>query len=82
MKREIQGQYVTVSTVGEKVQAFVPAPLPPNPPIDWTPELRDKFDRALLDLGRLDAVSTLLPGVSLFLFTTGPNRLRFFSKRP
>ena len=53
MKREIQGQYVTVSTVGEKVQAFVPAPLPP---INWTPELRGNFDRALLDLGRLDAV--------------------------
>ena len=68
MKREIQGQYVTVSTVGEKVQAFVPAALPPNPPIDWTPELRGKFDRALLNLGRLDAVSTLLPGVSLFLY--------------
>ena len=25
MKRELQGRYVTISTVGEKVQAFVPA---------------------------------------------------------
>jgi len=49
MKRELQGKYVTISTVGEKAQAFVPAPLPPRPPIDWTPELRGKFDRALLE---------------------------------
>ena len=68
MKRELQGQYVTISTVGEKAQAFVPAPLPPRPPIDWTSELRSKFDQALLALGRLDSVSTLLPETSLFLY--------------
>ena len=67
MKRELQGRYVTISTVGEKAQAFVPAPLPPRPPINWTPELRGKFDQALLALGRLDSVSTLLPDTSLFL---------------
>jgi Fic family protein len=54
--------------VGEKVRAFVPAPLPPHPPIDWTPELRGKFDQALLALGRLDSVSVLLPDASLFLY--------------
>jgi len=68
MKRELQGRYMTISTVGEKVQAFVPAPLPPRPPIHWTPELRSKFDQALLALGRLDSVSTLLPDTSLFLY--------------
>ncbi len=68
MKRKLQGRYVTISTVGEKAQAFVPAPLPPHPPIDWTPELRSKFDHALLALGRLDSVSTLLPDTSLFLY--------------
>jgi len=68
MKRELQGRYVTISTVGEKARAFVPAPLPPHPPIDWTPELRSKFDQALLALGRLDSVSTLLPDTSLFLY--------------
>ncbi len=67
MKRELQGRYVTISTVGEKARAFVPAPLPPHPPIDWTPELRSKFDQAWLALGRLDSVSTLLPDTSLFL---------------
>ena len=68
MKRALQGKYVPISTVGETAQAFVPAPLPPKPPIDWTPALRDKFDRALLALGRLDSVSTLLPDTSLFLY--------------
>lgn len=68
MKRKLQGRYVTISMVGEKAQAFVPAPLPPHPPIDWTQELRNKFDQALLALGRLDSVSTLLPDTSLFLY--------------
>ncbi len=68
MKRELQGQYITVSTVGERVQAFVPSPLPPEPMIEWSAELRDKFDQALLAIGRLDSVSTLLPDTSLFLY--------------
>jgi Fic family protein len=68
MKRELQGHYVTISTVGEEVRAFVPAPLPPNPPIEWTPEIRSKFDQALLALGRLDSIATFLPDISLFLY--------------
>lgn len=68
MRRALLGQYVTVSTVGEKVRAFVPAPLPPRPPIHWTPELSSKFDQALLALGRLDSVSMLLPDTQLFLY--------------
>ena len=68
MQRELQGHYAKVSTVGESVLAFVPAPLPPDPSIDWTPELRSKFDQALLALGRLDSVSRLLPETSLFLY--------------
>lgn len=68
MKRELQGHYVTISTVGEEARAFVPAPLPPNPPIEWTPEIRSKFDQALLALGRLDSIATFLPDISLFLY--------------
>ena len=68
MNRDLQGRYITISTVGEKAQAFVPAPLPPIPPIEWSSELREKFDQALLALGRLDSVSVLLPDTSLFLY--------------
>lgn len=69
MKRRLQGRYRTVSTVGEKVRAFVPAPLPPAPPIEWTPSLRAKYEEALLALGRLDSVARLVPETSLFLYT-------------
>lgn len=68
MRRGLQGHYVTISTVGEKVKAFVPSPLPPKPPIDWLHGLRDKFDHALMALGRLDSASTLLPDTLLFLY--------------
>ncbi len=68
MKRELQGHYVTISTVGEKARAFVPAPLPPKPAIEWTPELRSKFDQAWLSIGQLDSISTFLPDISLFLY--------------
>ena len=68
MKRELQGQYITISTAGEETRAFIPDPLPPKPPIEWTPELREKFDQALLALGRLDSMSIFLPDISLFLY--------------
>ncbi|MDR3087180.1 MAG: Fic family protein, partial [Azoarcus sp.] len=69
MKRGTQSEYVAISTVGETARAFVPAPLPPTPDIDWTPALRNKFDQALIALGRLDSVSVLLPDTTLFLYT-------------
>jgi len=60
---------MTISTVGETVRAFVPAPLPPDPPIAWTAGLRELYDQALLALGRLDSVSMLLPETGLFLYS-------------
>lgn len=69
MKRPLQGRYVNVATDVEAFQAFVPAPLPPVPPIDWTPGLRARFDEGLLALGRLDAVTDLLPNASLLLYS-------------
>jgi hypothetical protein len=50
--------------VGEEALSFVPDPLPPNPSIDWMPDLRSKFDQALLSLERLDSISTFLPDFS------------------
>ena len=70
MKREHTGQYRVVSTVGgEAVRAFVPAPLPPKPPLRLDPAVRESLDQALLALGRLDSVSTLLPDRNLFLYS-------------
>ena len=68
MRRKLQGRYVTISTVGEKAQAFIPVPLPPDPDIEWSPDLKIKFDQAHLALGRLDGISTFLPEISVFLY--------------
>jgi len=69
MQRGVTGEYVVISTVGDEiVKAFVPRPLPPDPPLLVDDALRDVLDRALLALGRLDCVSTLLPDTQLFLY--------------
>lgn len=69
MHRPPPGHYVAVSTAGEAFKAFIPAPLPPDPPIVWTPTLRRRFDSALVALGRLDAVTALLPNATLLLYS-------------
>lgn len=69
MKRALQGRYLRVATADEVFKAFVPSPLPPHPSVEWTPGLRARFDAALLALGRLDAVTDLLPNASLLLYS-------------
>jgi Fic family protein len=69
MKRNVQGRYVRFATTGDSFKAFVPAPLPPRPEIDWAPELRSRFDAALVALGRLDAVTDFLPNAALLLYS-------------
>lgn len=54
---------------GESVRAFVPNALPPTPPLVIDATLREELDQALLALGRLDSVSSLLPDTALFLYT-------------
>lgn len=54
---------------GEEVLAFVPHPLPPETDGRLELDLRDKIDRALIQLGRLDSVSSLLPETGLFLYS-------------
>jgi len=69
LHRPSPGRYVTVTTAGEPFRAFVPAPLPPAPPLVWSPTLRRRFDTALVALGRLDAVTALLPNAALLLYS-------------
>ena len=69
MKRSLQGRYVKTAAAGETFKAFVPTPLPPRPAIEWTPALRGRFDAALVALGRLDAVTDLLPNAALLLYS-------------
>jgi Fic family protein len=69
MQRPAPGKYVTVSTASEPFKAFVPKPLPPKPPIDWSAKLRRRFDEAHVALGRLDAVTAHLPNAALLLYS-------------
>ena len=68
MDRSETGRYESVVVGGETARAFVPAPLPPVPALDLT-HLQSRLERALLALGRLDSLSTLLPDIGLFLYT-------------
>src|SRR5688572_666365 len=69
MRRATTGHYVTVSSSGESFRAYVPEPLPPDPPVVWSAALRKRFDAALVALGRLDAITALLPNASLLLYS-------------
>jgi cell filamentation protein, protein adenylyltransferase len=61
------GQYVETAAGGEKVRAFLPPPLPPNPPLELH-GFFNLYDAARGAIGRLDGVTTLLPSTPLFLF--------------
>lgn len=68
MKRGLTGAYEVTSVGGERVRAFVPKPLPPQPPVRLEGPLQQGLESAVLGLGRLDGVSALLPDKSLFLY--------------
>ncbi|MEP0773116.1 MAG: Fic family protein [Acidobacteriota bacterium] len=68
MKRGESGRYEVTAVGGERVRAFVPTPLPPDPPLVLDGGLQRALEVATLALGRLDGVSTLLPDQSLFLY--------------
>lgn len=68
MQRGETGRYEVTTVGGERVRAFVPAPLPPVPPLSLDGSLQRALERAILALGRLDGVSTMLPDKALFLY--------------
>ncbi|MCC6716764.1 MAG: Fic family protein [Acetobacteraceae bacterium] len=61
------GRHVATVAGGETVRAFIPPPLPPDPPIDMAPLLQ-RLSAADQALGRLDGIATLLPSHALFLY--------------
>ncbi|MDE0009039.1 MAG: Fic family protein, partial [Gammaproteobacteria bacterium] len=68
MQRGEVGRYETTSAGGEQVRAFVPLPLPPDPTLAFDGTLQQTLEAAALALGRLDAISTLLPDEAIFLY--------------
>ena len=69
MRRGQVGSYEVTITGDEKVRAFIPLPLPPQPPLALDGPLQQTLESALLALGRLDGVTTLLPDQTLFLYS-------------
>src|SRR5271167_964152 len=64
-----RSRYVTSTLSGEKVQAFVPPPLPPNPrALDLT-SLQAILAEANQAVGRLDGITSALPDLNLFLYS-------------
>lgn len=69
MRRAQPGRYTTTNVGGERVRAFIPNPLPPEPPLQISGDLGQRLSRAHIALGRLDGVSGNLPDTHRFLYS-------------
>jgi Fic family protein len=67
MKRST-GETIRIGSGDDAYQAFVPAPLPPTPPLNLTAADHDLIERANRALGKLDGMTSLLPDTSLFIY--------------
>jgi hypothetical protein len=67
MRRGNTGHYKITRVGGEQVQAFIPHPLPPEPPVDLSNARQRLLEWATLALGRLDSITLLLPDPNIFL---------------
>jgi Fic family protein len=61
------GRYVVTAFEQESFRAFVPPPLPPDPPLRLD-SLQLLLEQANHALGRLDGLASLLPDPSLFIY--------------
>ncbi len=68
MKRGSTGRHEIAVAGGETVRAFVPAALPPSPPVVLDEGLTALLAEAMLAVGRLDAMTTVLRDVDLLLY--------------
>jgi Fic family protein len=68
MQRGTTGTYEISTTGDEQVRAFVPYPLPPDPPLQLSNARQRLLEQATLALGRLDSVALLLTDPDLFLY--------------
>ena len=61
------GRYLVKSYGEETVRAFVPPPLPPDPPVRLD-AIQRVLEQANQSLGRLDGLASALPNLSLFIY--------------
>jgi Fic family protein len=62
------GSYLVTTLAGEAVKAYIPPPLPPNPPIELG-RLHGRIESASRAIGRLDGLTTVIPDSNLLLYT-------------
>ena len=68
MDRPIPGRYQVTSAGGERVRTFIPASLPPRPPLDLAGRLLRSLEAASVALGRLEGATQLLEP-TLFVYS-------------
>jgi len=61
------GGYFVSAFAGEQVRAFVPPPLPPQPPVQLE-GLQSLLEQANQAIGRLDGLASTLPDIALFIY--------------
>lgn len=62
------GRYVINHYGDEVVRAYVPTPLPPTPPVRLE-NMQRLLEQANQALGRLDGLASMLPDLSLFIYS-------------
>lgn len=67
MMKQRVGKYLTQRITGEPFKAYVPNPLPPEPPIDLT-KLSGLLEKATHALGELNSIHKSIPNTSLFIY--------------
>jgi len=63
-KNQRAGRFVAQ---GRGYSAFVPKPLPPDPPIEFEADLLDLLEQAGTELGRLDGIARVIPDPDFFV---------------
>ena len=68
-KQRRSGHFERAVAGGEQVEAFVPAPLPPNPPLTIDGELAESIRESEQALERLELAGEMVPSVEWFVYT-------------
>ena len=66
IKRKI-GTYITQKIIGDSYKAYIPAPLPPEPPIDLV-KLYPYLEKATRALAELNSIANTIPNTALFVY--------------
>ena len=65
MNKKVEN-YITQKVAGGSYKAYVPPPLPPDPPVDLA-KIYPCLEKATLALAELDSLYKSIPNTSLFI---------------